>query len=157
LFTAKEQLKKYQQSGLKWAFEGKLTEEWRKENQTLITGKSFLKQLKAEKKQQQQIFKLKLKTVESIGDEELIELPKLPIEFAWVRLGELLWSVKDGPHYSPKYQTTGTPFISGGNIRPSGIDFSNAKFISEELHKELSQRCKPLTILSLMCGYTLLF
>ncbi|MEI8282090.1 MAG: restriction endonuclease subunit S, partial [Armatimonadota bacterium] len=53
------------------------------------------------------------------------------------------WSVKDGPHYSPKYVAEGVPFISGGNVRPSGIDFENAKKISVELHTELSKRCKP--------------
>jgi len=67
----------------------------------------------------------------------------LPKNWSWVRLGELLWSVKDGPHYSPKYEESGVPFISGGNIRPEGIDFTKCKFISKELHKELSKRCKP--------------
>ena len=55
----------------------------------------------------------------------------------------LAWSVKDGPHYTPKYSKMGIPFISGGNIRPEGIDFSSAKHISPELHAELSMRCKP--------------
>ena len=54
-----------------------------------------------------------------------------------------MWSVKDGPHYSPKYSNSGIPFITGGNIQPTGIDFFSAKFITPELHKELSQRCKP--------------
>src|SRR5690606_26397588 len=48
-----------------------------------------------------------------------------------------------GPHFSPKYSDTGIPFISGGNIRANKIDFSNCKYISEELHEELSKRCKP--------------
>ena len=34
-------------------------------------------------------------------------------------------------------------FITGGNVRPNGIDFKNVKFISPELHLELSKRCKP--------------
>ena len=70
-------------------------------------------------------------------------LPVLPEGWVWVELGQLAWSVKDGPHYSPKYATEGVPFISGGNIRPSGVDFDNAKRITAELHAELSKRCKP--------------
>lgn len=70
-------------------------------------------------------------------------LPELPEGWVWTALGQLAWSVKDGPHYSPKYSTSGIPFISGGNIRPEGIDFSSAKFITPELHAELSLRCKP--------------
>jgi type I restriction enzyme S subunit len=78
-----------------------------------------------------------------LTDEELAELPELPEGWGWVKLGQLTWSVKDGPHFSPKYADNGIPFISGGNIRPDGIDFDKVKYISEELHKELSKRCKP--------------
>ena len=143
LRIARQQLKTYRQSVLKWAFEGKLTERLRIKEQKLSNGNAFVKQLNEEREHQQKIKKVKLKPIPSIEDEELLELPKLPNEFAWIRLGNLLWSVKDGPHYSPKYQSTGIPFISGGSIRPMGIDFGNVKFISEELHNELSQRCKP--------------
>ncbi|RFC36188.1 MAG: type I restriction enzyme, S subunit [Candidatus Nitrotoga sp. SPKER] len=75
--------------------------------------------------------------------EELAKLPELPEGWGWVKLGELTWSVKDGPHFSPKYVEKGIPFISGGNIRPDGVDFDKAKHISRELHEELSKRCKP--------------
>ncbi|MDQ3685630.1 MAG: restriction endonuclease subunit S [Acidobacteriota bacterium] len=67
----------------------------------------------------------------------------LPEGWVWVTLGQLTWSVKDGPHYSPEYVDEGIPFITGGNVRPSGVDFDNAKRISPELHKELSKRVKP--------------
>jgi|CXWL01.1.fsa_nt_gi type I restriction enzyme S subunit len=83
------------------------------------------------------------KSLPPLTAEELAELPELPEGWGWVKLGELVWSVKDGPHFSPKYSETGVPFISGGNIRPDGIDFKNAKYISSELHEELSRRCKP--------------
>jgi len=85
----------------------------------------------------------KLKLPDPIDEEELSNLPLLPDGWIWVKLGTLTWSVKDGPHYSPKYKETGIPFISGGNIRPSGVDFENVKYISEELHLELCKRCKP--------------
>ena len=83
------------------------------------------------------------KSLPPLTAEELAELPELPEGWGWVKLGELVWSVRDGPHFSPKYSETGVPFISGGNIRPEGIDFKNAKYISRELHEELSRRCKP--------------
>ena len=75
--------------------------------------------------------------------EELAELSALPEGWTWAKLGELTWSVKDGPHFSPKYVEKGIPFISGGNIRPDGVDFEKAKHISKELHQELCKRCKP--------------
>ena len=143
LRTAQQQLRTYRQSVLKWAFEGRLTEEWRKDQANLLSGSQLLNHIKTERTEFGKKNNTKLKPVPPITDEEANELPVLPNELAWVRLGELLWSVKDGPHYSPKYVKEGVPFISGGNIRPNGIDFSNAKFISQELHQELSKRCKP--------------
>ncbi|MFZ3168062.1 MAG: restriction endonuclease subunit S [Candidatus Methanoperedens sp.] len=70
-------------------------------------------------------------------------LPALPEGWKWINLGQITWSVRDGPHYSPKYVKEGIPFISGGNVRPNGVDFANAKRITPELHSELSKRCKP--------------
>jgi len=74
---------------------------------------------------------------------EAANLPVLAKGWAWATLGQLAWSVRDGPHYSPKYVDQGIPFITGGQVRPEGIDFSTAKFISLELHCEFSRRCKP--------------
>jgi type I restriction enzyme, S subunit len=74
---------------------------------------------------------------------DVVELPELPKTWQWVKLGQLAWSVKDGPHFSPQYVESGIPFVSGGNVRPSGVDFTSTKFISLELHAELSKRCKP--------------
>lgn len=74
---------------------------------------------------------------------DLSNLPPLPKGWAWATLGQLAWSVRDGPHYSPKYVDQGIPFITGGQVRPEGIDFSTARFISPGLHGELSRRCKP--------------
>lgn len=67
----------------------------------------------------------------------------LPESWEWATLGHVSWSVKDGPHFSPPYVDNGVPFLSGRNIHTDGIDFSTAKFISHDLHEELSKRCKP--------------
>jgi type I restriction enzyme S subunit len=73
----------------------------------------------------------------------IVDQPELPEGWTWATLGQLTWSVKDGPHYSPKYVDEGIPFISGGNVRPQGVDFESAKRISRDLHQELCARCKP--------------
>lgn len=164
--TAQEQLKTYRQAVLKKAFEGELTKEWRANQTNLPTADELLQQIKEEREkhynQQLQDWKQAIKDWEANGkvgkrpnkprkateisdltETELKELPILPNSMVWTRLGNILWSVKDGPHYSPKYSETGIPFISGGNIRPNGINFENVKYISKELHQELSKRCKP--------------
>lgn len=167
LKTARAQLKVYRQALLKHAFEGKLTEQWRKDNaDKLEIANELLARIKTEREQRYQLQigeweasvkawmdKGKLgkrltkprrqKDVMELDNEESEELPFIPKSWCWVKLGQLVWSVKDGPHYSPKYVDEGIPFISGGNIRPNGIDFKTAKYISEDLHEELSVRCKP--------------
>lgn len=165
--TAREQLKVYRQALLKHAFEGKLTAAWREENEDkLESADVLLKRIQAERaeryRQQVKVWEKGVKEWEKGGKqgskpgkpsqpkelppltaEELAELPELPKGWGWVKLGHLAWSVKDGPHYSPKYADKGVPFISGGNIRPEGVDFNNVKYITTELHAELCKRCKP--------------
>jgi type I restriction enzyme, S subunit len=169
LKTAQQQLKVYRQAVLKWAFEGKLTAQWREEQKRLgklEPAEVLLAQIKAERERryQQELEDWKTaialweangkegkrpgkpskpKESDPLVDEELADLETLPEGWFWIRLGNLTWSVKDGPHYSPKYSESGIPFISGGNVRPEGVDFQNVKFITPELHQELSKRCKP--------------
>lgn len=72
------------------------------------------------------------------------EIPfTIPENWVWCRLGEIVLSAKDGPHFSPKYVEFGVPFISTRNISPDGVDFSSAKYISKEYHLEISKKCKP--------------
>ncbi|MGE5499844.1 MAG: restriction endonuclease subunit S [Syntrophothermus sp.] len=143
LKTAQQQLKVYRQAVLKWAFEGKLTKDWRKKQKDLPSSETLLKEIRIEREKQINSSKTRNKPIAALTKFEEGELPLLPTNWAWIKLDEILTSVKDGPHYSPKYQESGIPFISGGNIRPEGIDFSTAKYISKELHEELCKRCKP--------------
>jgi type I restriction enzyme S subunit len=135
-------LKRFRQSVLAAATSGALTEDWRidksKEVQDPIDMGELLT-LRNSKINNRGKFKPPILANE-VESSEFIELPE-----SWYRatLDQIVWSVKDGPHFSPKYVESGIPFISGGSIRPEGIDFSIAKFITPELHAELSGRCKP--------------
>ncbi|NNM68380.1 MAG: hypothetical protein HKM00_00125 [Gallionella sp.] len=151
LKTAQAQLKVYRQALLKHAFEGKLTTQWRAENQgNLETAAALRARIQQEREQsyQQQFADWEAsgkqgskpkaqKPLPPLTIEELAGLPELPEGWGWCKLGELTWSVKDGPHFSPKYVEQGIPFISGGNIRPNGVDFDKAKHISKELLAKL--------------------
>ncbi len=76
---------------------------------------------------------------------DLANIYSIPKSWTWVNLWHITVSVKDWPHYSPPYvdKTIGIPFITWGNIKQGSIDFENCKFISPELHLELSKRCRP--------------
>ena len=97
LKTAQQQLKVYRQAVLKWAFEGKLTEEWRKQQKDLPTATQLLEQIKAEHEKQAKTTGQKPKTFASITEAKLSELPHLPKEWCWVRFGEVISSFKRGP------------------------------------------------------------
>jgi type I restriction enzyme S subunit len=58
-------------------------------------------------------------------------------------IGDICFYVKDGPHVSPKYSTTGVPFISVNNIIRGFIDLSNAKSITHEDYILYSKKGKP--------------
>lgn len=128
------------QSILQQAVEGKLCEQDPNDEPASV----LLEKIKAEK--ERLIAEKKIKKQKSLPPISEEEKPfALPKGWEWCRLGELVTSVTDGPHYSPEYHDKGIPFISGRNITLKGIDFSTAKFISPQLHEELSKRCRPET------------
>lgn len=138
LKKTKAQLAVYRQAVLKEAFEGRLTEEWRKSNGT--TRQGLVRQ--AREKRDIALARRKLKPLKYEWKDDVI-LPSIPHEWEYTQIGDIAWSIKDGPHYSPEYSEEGIPFITGGNVRPSGVDFQSAKRISLDLHKEFCKRCCP--------------
>jgi type I restriction enzyme S subunit len=58
-------------------------------------------------------------------------------------MGELCYQITDGTHYTPTYVDVGIPFLSVKDVSSGYLDFSNTRFISEEEHQELIQRCHP--------------
>ncbi|MEO0126852.1 MAG: restriction endonuclease subunit S [candidate division WOR-3 bacterium] len=122
LKKAKEQIKRYRQSVLKYAFEGKLTEEWRKENKDKLEPASVL------------IEKIKAKRKEKLGKKykelppiDTSELPEPPEGWVWVRLGESCEIIMGQSPSSKTYNYAGIgiPFYQGkaefGNIYPTRV------------------------------------
>lgn len=157
LKRVKANLKRYKAAVLKAAVEGKLTEQWRKEHPDIEPASELLKRILVERRkkwEEAELARMKAKGIKLKDDswKKKYKEPDaslkgetfdIPDTWVWSNLGQLAWAIKDGPHYSPEYSEAGIPFISGGNVRPEGIDFSTAKYISPELHAELSKRCKP--------------
>jgi type I restriction enzyme, S subunit len=143
LKTAQQQLKVYRQAVLKWAFEGKLTEEWRKHHPELPTAEKLLEQIKVEREQQAKARGKKLKQNPLLTKEELAGLPGLPQNWKWTKLNEVTFLITDGTHLKPTYMPTGVPFLSVINVRPGLIRDKNLKYITQEQHAGYVKRCKP--------------
>ena len=73
-----------------------------------------------------------------ISDDIPFEIPE---NWAWCRLKDYL-DVRDGTHDSPKYYSTGIPFVTSKNLVNGMIDFSDVKYISQEDHNLFSTRSK---------------
>lgn len=60
-------------------------------------------------------------------------------------LGDLCEFIKDGTHNTPVYvdETKGYKFLSSKDVTSGQIDWTNTKFIPEELHDELQKRVAP--------------
>jgi len=88
LKKVKTQLKRYRQAVLKYAFEGKLTEEWRKTRKDQIEpATKLLERIKHERKHK---LGIKYNELPLIATQKL---PGLPESWAWTRLGDICDSV----------------------------------------------------------------
>ena len=73
-------------------------------------------------------------------DEKPFDIPE---SWEWARLGEVVNSLTDGTHRTPKYATTGIKFVSVKNMSGGFLSFDNTKFITLSEHEELIKRCRP--------------
>ena len=63
----------------------------------------------------------------------------VPTGWLWTRLGTA-FDVRDGTHDTPKYTDAGYPLITSKNISSGVLSFDTAKLISEEDHRQISER-----------------
>jgi len=155
LKKAKEQIKRYRQAVLKYAFEGKLTEEWRKTNRDELEPASvLLERIKEERKKK---LGNKYKELPPIDSSEL---PELPEGWVWVRLGEVgdIIMGQSPPSSTYNDRRIGLPFYQGkldfGEINPSPrVWCSRPKKIAEKGDILLSIRAPvgPTNICSEKC------
>jgi type I restriction enzyme S subunit len=113
-------LKRYRQAVLKYAFEGKLTEEWRKTHRDQIEpATKLLERLREVKKD------TKFKELPPI---DTVDLPILPEEWTWTRIGEIAESMRNGV-YKPKefYGNNGVACLRMYNIENGAIAWKDVK------------------------------
>lgn len=135
LKKVKAQLSRYRQAVLKYAFEGKLTEEWREAHKGQMEAASvLLERIKEERKKN---VKGKLKELPRMDTSDLAELPE---GWGWAVTNDVCSSVRDGTHETPKYVEEGVPLITSKNLKENSLDFTTARNISIEDHEKISIR-----------------
>jgi len=157
LKTAQRQLKIYRQSVLQYAFEGNLTEEWRKKNKAKQqTAEKLLEQIKIEreKRYKQQIVDYKSGKIKDkpnppkefvpLTKAELVGLPDLPAGWTLCKLINISQEISDGDHQPPPKNKTGIPFITISNINEfNQVDFTKSFFVNDDYYNSLKFNRKP--------------
>ncbi len=70
--------------------------------------------------------------------------PHIPINPEWplVKLGDACEFIADGTHFSPKNAEHGARlYITSKNVRENHLDLSNVRYISEQDHNSIYERC----------------
>lgn len=153
LKLAQNQLKVYRQALLKYAFEGKLTEQWRKENNPEPAEK-LLERIKEERqKRYEQEFKewkaavkawekdgkkgrkpgkpIKPVDFPPLSKDILDQLPSMPMGWKWIRNNDLLYYVTSGSRDWKKYYAdSGAYFIRTQDIKTNKLEIENAAFVN---------------------------
>jgi len=138
LKTAQQQLKVYRQAVLKWAFEGKLTEQWRVQQSELIEANELLKEILADK---QKTLGKRAKPLMPITSEEMLSLPQLPQTSMWVKLGDHAFVTKlAGFEFTKyvRYKAEGdVPVIRAQNVSKDSFIPRNFVFVDREIMEQL--------------------
>lgn len=135
LKKVKAQLKRYRQAVLKYAFEGKLTQEWREANKDKLEPASVLLERMNEERKKKGGGKFK-----EFPPLDTADLPELPERWVWARLGVCsdLITKGESPNWQGfSYVDEGVPFIRSENVLWGSINFTDMAKIPEKFHKKL--------------------
>lgn len=124
-------LKRYKASVLKAAVEGKLTEEWRKENPNVEPADKLLKRILAERKKKWEEANPKKKYKEPVAP-DTSNRPELPKGWVWATLESVSDALGGYAFESKKFSISGYQIVKMANVKMSKIDLSQQpSFISE--------------------------
>jgi type I restriction enzyme, S subunit len=173
LERARAKLERYRASVLKAAVEGRLTEEWRKENPPEETGEVLLKRILAERRkrweeEQLAAFEAKGKKPSKGWREkyqepqgpDMSELPELPEGWCWgtvEQVGNVVRGASPRPAGDPRFfGGSHTPWITVGSLTGDRTMFLNevSLFLTEE-GRLRSRYVEPGTLLLTNSGATL--
>jgi len=116
-------LKRYRQSVLKSAMEGKLTEKWREEHKHELEPASvLLEKIKEERK------KRLGKKYKEMPPVDTSELPELPEGWVWTRVGELADTIHYGYTASALNIPTGTKMLRITDIQNNTVNWNTVPF-----------------------------
>jgi len=138
LQNIKAQLQLYRQAVLKHAFNGKLTEEWRKTHKAIIEPASAL--LESIQKERQKKEKGQYKNLPALKSSKL---PILPDGWVWATWEQISEWVTYGFTRPMPHVDEGIPIVTAKNVKRGNIQFKNTHKTTIEAFEELSEKDRP--------------
>ncbi len=135
LKRVKEKLKSYRASVLKAAVEGKLTEEWRKQNPNVEPAKNLLKQILLERLQK---CPKKRGYVEPVNP-NVEKLKKLPENWTWATLDQLMLQICNGTTAKQISEPVGVPVSRIETISLAKIDLKRVRYVNGFTNEEIKK------------------
>jgi len=129
LKKTQEQLKIYRQAVLKAAFEGKLTEEWRKKNNPRST-KILLQKIAEDKKNQvsENYNRRKINKDNHIFEEELNNLSSIPNTWEWTKINDISYNIQYGYTEAASINPIGPRFLRITDIQNNKVEWDKVPY-----------------------------
>jgi Restriction endonuclease S subunits len=134
LKKVKAELKRYRQAVLKYAFEGKLTEEWKKNigthgNAPIEPASVLLEKIKNNVGATLAVAQNKRAGASPAPTEKL---PELPEKWVWTTVGEISGKIQYGTSEKANRDASGIPVLRMGNIQDGKLVFDDLKYFSKD-------------------------
>ena len=79
----------------------------------------------------------KIKRSKMAAKDEIEEPFAIPESWEWEKLEDVVMAITDGDHQPPPQSKTGIPFLVISDVNTGVINFSHARFVSEEYYNNL--------------------
>jgi type I restriction enzyme S subunit len=123
--------KKLRQKILDLAIHGKLVPQDPNDEPASV----LLKRIREEK--ERLIKEGKIKRSKMAAKDEIEEPFAIPESWEWEKLEDVVMAITDGDHQPPPQSKTGIPFLVISDVNTGVINFSHARFVSEEYYNNL--------------------
>jgi type I restriction enzyme S subunit len=103
----------------------------------------ILRRMDGLRQKRQQATQLANKIIQSVFLKMFGDPARNPLGVEMVNVESVCTTIVDGTHATPHYVSEGIPCLSAKNIRKTGIDFGDIRFVSEQEFAFLTKRVRP--------------
>ncbi len=127
LAAAKVAIERFRQSVFTSACAGRLTADWREDNQSIEPATQLLGLIRAARQGTQR--PIEPEEVDAPEGEET------PPTWTWVRFGSVIGELKNGVSIAPAMEPPGIPILRISAVRRASVDFGDLRFLRDDIHR----------------------